>query len=470
MSPASKPFALGAAGPALLGAARAQPTVDAAARLEGEALALLDDVGESDRLDPLTGLVDRTVVLREISRHLATGDPFSVLFVGLDRFRAVNELHGYPVGDEVLRQVARRLQQATHACDTVARVGSDEFAVIVHGVDDVSARGLVGQLERSLSEVFRVGSGSVRVGVSIGACDATPGWSPEHVMADAEAAMREAKAVRRSGAQPPGLSRRMSQEDRSRLVDECRTGLLRHQFIAHFQPIIDIAARRLVRVEALVRWQHPRLGLLRPEAFMGPIEAMGYESELGTSVLESSAEALVRLARSGLRPDLALKFSAGQLADPTIGRRVVSTLAASDVDVSRLVIEISDRSLQGGSSLVGAVAPEDSLIEFQHRGAALCLGNFGSGASSFANVRRYPLAEIKVDRAIVSEICVSAPDRALADLILRFGRELGLVVGAEGVETAEQLAALSALGYDQAQGYFVGVPMSVDELVLWSWS
>lgn len=469
MTLSSRPFSLSAVAAPSRPAAVLPADTSETTRLETEALALLQQAGELDRLDPLTGLVDRDGVLREIGRQLSTGDPFAVLFVGLDRFRAVNELYGYSVGDEVLRHVARRLQAATHACDTVARVGSDEFAVIVHGVDDISARGLVGQLERTLSEVFRVGAGSVRVGVSIGACDAMPGWAAEGVLADAEAAMREAKAARRAGVQPAVLSRRMSREDRLRLVEECRTGLLRHEFIAHFQPVIDIKARRLMRVEALVRWQHPRLGLLRPESFMGLIEAMGYESELGTCVLESSAEALVRLSRSGMRPALALKLSAGQLADPTIGRRVVSTLASSGVDVSRLVIEVSDRSLQGRPPLAGAIAPEDGLVEFHHRGASLCLGNFGGGASSFSNVRRYPLDEIKVDRAIVSEICVSTADRALAELVLRFGRELGLVVGAEGVETAEQLEVLTSLGYDQAQGYFVGVPMSVEDLVLWSW-
>jgi diguanylate cyclase (GGDEF)-like protein len=466
MTSLSSPSGLGATVPSLQPAAMARPT--SADQLEAEVRALVEGVEELNRLDPLTGLVDRAGVIREIGRQLTAGDPFAVLFVGLDRFRVVNELYGYAAGDDVLRDVAERLQRATHARDTVARVGSDEFAVIVHGVDDVSARGLVGQLERSLSESFRIAAGSVRVGASIGACDAAPGWTPERLLSDAEAAMREAKATKRSGVQPAVVARRMSSEDRARLVEECRGGLLRHEFVAHFQPVVDIASRRLVRVEALVRWQHPRLGLLRPDAFMGVIEAMGYESELGLSVLESSATALGLLARNGLRPALAVKFSAGQLSDPSIGRRVAATLKAHDVDISRLVVEISDRSLQGRRSS-SSVSPEECLVEFHHRGAALCLGNFGTGSSSLVNIRHYPLSEIKVDRAIVSEICVSATDRALAELILRFGRELGLVVGAEGVETAEQLQALTALGYDQAQGYFVGVPMSVDDLVLWSW-
>lgn len=438
-------------------------------RIDAEVRALVEGVELLDRLDPLTGLLDRIGLLQEIGRQLRSGEPFVVLFIGLDWFRAVNELYGYAAGDDVLREVAERLQHATHARDTVGRVGSDEFAVIVHGVDDVTAGGLVGQLERSLSTTFRVTAGTVRVGATIGACEAVPGTTPERLLADAEAAMRAVKRTTHSGLQPPVISRRMTTDERLRLVEECRGGLLRHEFIAHFQPVIDIRSRRLVRVDALVRWQHPRLGLLRPDAFMGVIEAMGYQTELGLAVLESSTAALGLLGRNGLKPDLAVKFSAGQLSDPTIGRRVATTLKGNGVDMSRLVVEISDRALEGRRSTLGAVSPEDCLVEFHHRGAALCLGNCGTGSASLVNLRRLPLSEVKVDRSIVSEICVSSTDRALAELIFGFGRTLGLVVGAEGVETAEQLQALATLGFDQAQGYFVGVPMSVDDLVLWSW-
>lgn len=453
--------------PPVAGTTASRMAIDRAP-IDAEVRALVEGVEHLQRLDPLTGLLDRGGVLRDISRRLEVGESMTVLFVSLDWFRAVNELYGYAAGDEVLCQVADRLQRATHARDAVARVGGDEFAVVVHGVEDGVA-GLVEQLERTLSATYRITTGAVRIGVSIGAGEAVPGSTAERVLADAEGAMRETKATRRTGVRPAVMARRTDAEERLRLVEECRTGLLRNEFVAHFQPVVDLRARRMVRVEALVRWQHPRLGLLRPDAFMGVMEAMGYQSELGLAVLDSACEALGLLSRNGLHPALALKFSMGQLTDATTGRRVAASLKAHDIDMSRLVVEISDRSLSGRRAPTGSVSAEDSLVELHHRGARLCLGNFGTGSTSLGNVRRFPLGEIKVDRSIVSELGMSPTDRALADLIVRFGRALDLVVGAEGVETAAQLEQLAALGYDQAQGYFVGVPMSVDDLVLWSW-
>lgn len=420
--------------------------------------------------DQLTGLMNRQALLLEIQRRLGANDSFAVLFINLDYFRPVNDLYGYQAGDELLTQVAQRLERSIRPHDLVARVGGDEFVVLVAGVDAATAAGLVEQLEMAVSAAYQISAGSVRVGASTGIAVAEPESSVVSLLADADSAMREVKAQRRGLARVSVFARRTSSMERMQLVEECREGLANNEFIAHFQPIIDLKDRRLVRIEALVRWQHQRLGLLRPQSFMSVIEAMGYDAELGNAVLDSACNALAVLSRNGIYPDLAVNLAMGQLTDATLGRRVSGVMKSFGLDMSRLVVEITERALVGRRSTQGAVSPEDSLIELHHRGASLSLDDYGTGLSSLSNLRRFPLAEIKIDRSFVSQMCVNPQDRATVEVILGLARSLGLKAVAEGVETAEQLDLLTELGCDQAQGYFVGVPMSVDDLIQWSWA
>ena len=420
--------------------------------------------------DQLTGLMNRQALLIELQRRLTSNEPFAALFINLDYFRPVNDLYGYQAGDELLVQVAQRLERSIRPHDLVARVGGDEFVILVAGVDAATAAGLVEQLEMAVSAPYELSSGSVRIGACAGIAVAEPESTTVSLLADADASMREVKAQRRGLARVSVFSRRTTSMERMQLVEECREGLAKNEFIAHFQPIIDLRTRRLVRVEALVRWQHQRLGLLRPQSFMSVIEAMGYDAELGNAVLESACNALAVLARNGIYPDVAVNFAMGQLTDATLGRRVSGVMKSFGVDMSRLVVEITERALVGRRSAHGTVSPEDSLIELHHRGATLSLDDYGTGLSSLSNLRRFPLAEIKIDRSFVSQMCVSPLDRATVEVILGLARSLGLKAVAEGVETAEQLDLLTELGCDQAQGYFVGVPMSVDDLIQWSWA
>lgn len=420
--------------------------------------------------DQLTGLMNRQALLIELQRRLTSGEPFAVLFLNLDYFRAVNDLYGYPSGDELLVQAAERLERSIRPNDVVARVSGDEFVVLVAGLDAAAAAGLVEQLEMALAQTYQITAGPVRVAASTGVAVAEPGSTPISLLADADAEMREVKAQRRGLAKVSVFARRTSSSERMLLVEESRVGLTRNEFIAHFQPIIDLRTRRLVRVEALVRWQHPRLGLLRPQSFMSVVEAMGQDAEMGNAVLDSACNALAILARNGIQPDLSVNFAMGQLTDATLGRRVSAVMKSFGIDMSRLVVEITERALVGRRSTVGTVSPEDSLIELHHRGAMLSLDDYGTGVSSLSNLRRFPLAEIKIDRTFVSQMCINPQDQATVEVILGLARSLGLKAVAEGVETAEQLELLTQLGCDQAQGYFVGVPMSVDDLIQWSWS
>ena len=422
------------------------------------------------RYDDLTGHYNRHALLAEVKQRMANSERFSVALVNLDFFRPVNDLYGYEIGDELLREVGRRLDQSVRPYDFIARMGGDEFAVIASGLDsDKALASLTEQIEVSLSATYHLSTGPVRIAASVGASVADASLTPAMLLADADAAMREVKNERRGLSKTSVFTRRTTAAERMQLVDECRQGLARGEFIAHLQPIIDLRTRKMVRVEALVRWQHPRLGLLRPQAFMNVIEALGYDAELGNAVLESACASLGTLARNGVMPRLSVNFAMGQLSDPTLGRRVASTMRASGIDMSRLVVEITEKALVGRRAPSGTVSPEDALIELHHRGAKLSLDDYGTGATSLSNLRRFPLAEIKIDRSFVSQMCMSAQDRATVEVIIGLARSLGLVAVAEGVETNEQLELLTKMGCDEAQGYFVGVPMSVDDLIQWTW-
>ena len=428
---------------------------------------------EAERLstvDLLTGVNNRQALVAEIQRRLGANERFAVLLANLDYFRPVNDLYGYHVGDELLIEVAQRLERSTRPYDFVARLAGDEFVIIAPGFDSAeSAGGLVEQIEVALSATYQLSAGPVRIGVSVGASVCELMTTPAGLLADADAAMRDVKGERRGQTRASVFSRRSTAAERLQLVEECRSGLARGEFIAHLQPIIDLRTRKMVRVEALVRWQHPRLGLLRPQAFMNVIEALGYDAELGNAVLDSACRSLSGLARNGVTPALAVNFAMGQLADPTLGRRVASTLRANGIEMSRLVVEITERALVGRRAQTGSVSPEDALIELHHRGASLSLDDYGTGMSSLSNLRRFPLSEIKIDRSFVSQMCVNPQDRATVDVIIGLARSLDLIAVAEGVETSEQLELLTEMGCDQAQGYFVGVPMSVDDLIQWTW-
>ncbi|TPW14518.1 MAG: diguanylate cyclase/phosphodiesterase with PAS/PAC sensor(s) [Acidimicrobiaceae bacterium] len=420
------------------------------------------------RHDSLTALANRATLVERLDRRLELGETFAVLYVDLDRFKPVNDLYGHECGDELLCLVARRLEHAVRPGDLVARVGGDEFVAVAGGVGTrVAATGLADRIEMSLSEVYELELGPVRIGASIGIAIADSSSTVASLLADSDIEMYDAKAERRGFTGRSVAQRKRSATERRRLAEECSLGLTRGEFVAHLQPIVDIATGELVRVEALARWHHPRLGLLRPESFLELVEDAGFDMALGDVMMESACQALADVGELGIVPGLAINFSVGQLADPLLCHRLALLCERHSIDLSRLTVEITEQAMLGRRPATGGVTPDETLFALHRLGASLSLDDFGTGYSSLTHVRRYPLAEIKIDRSFVAGLCVNAQDQALVEVVVDLARSLGLTVVAEGVETDGQLEALRRIGCHHGQGYRIGAAMSADSLITW---
>jgi len=392
-----------------------------------------------------------------------------VLFIDLDRFKPVNDLWGHETGDEILRLVGRRLEHCLRPLDVVARVGGDEFVVVAHGVDDVAdARVLADRIEASISLPFDVGAGPVRIGASVGIAICDDVATAASLLADADLAMYDAKSERRGLSTRSAVERKRSATERRQLADEFAKGLTRGEVIAFLQPIVETRSGRLIGLEALARWTHPHLGVLAPGAFMEIVEDAGLDVEMGDAVLESACAALEKLTSSGLHPELAINLSVGQLADAGLVNRVARTIARYGLSPAQLVVEITEKALLTAPLSRGRGASADQTLRGLHAlGAKLSLDDFGTGYSSLTHVRRFPLSAIKIDQSFVAGMSAHPEDRAVVEVVVGLGRALNLLVVAEGVETQEQLDALTAVGCDQVQGHLIAKPMPVEAAIDW---
>ena len=415
--------------------------------------------------DALTGLANRSVLIEQVELHLANHRSFAVVFIDLDRFKPVNDLLGHEAGDELLRCVADRLRQIVRPGDLVARVGGDEFVVLALGVGDrPSGQALSDRIDATLSMPFLLTEGPVRVTSSVGLALAAADSTVTGLLADADLAMYEAKAARR-GEPERGLGQRQrNANERRRLADELAAGLQRDEVVAYLQPVVSLSDGSTVGLEALVRWNHPELGVLSPAAFLDLAEDAGLDLLLGDVVLRSAA-ATMRDVDTELF--LGVNLSVGQLADRGLRARVAAILRDHDIAADRLVVEITEHATIARQAGGGRVSPEHTLEELRVTGALLCLDDFGTGYSSLTHIRRYPLQSIKIDRSFVAGVVEHAEDRAVVAAMVGMAAALGLQVVAEGVETEAQLDELRRLGCQLAQGYLIARPLPPGEVAGW---
>ena len=417
--------------------------------------------------DALTGLPNRIALTNAISEALVrrgNADQVGLLFVDLDRFKPVNDLFGHDAGDELLIAVAERLRGLVRFGDTVGRIGGDEFVVLAPGLGSRSAIEELGRrAEQAVAEPFVLRSGVASISASVGVSYSDATSTVGSLLAEADQAMYQIKAARRSGAVPK--VRRWT--ERRELAGMLRGAMERGEMVAHLQPVVSVADGTLRGFEALVRWHHPSGRVLGPADFLDVAFEAGVGTQIDRSIADQACGLLARL--QPLLPDawVSVNMSAHDLVDPGIVGVVADTLTRHGLSPDRLLVEVTEQATLELPGLREQASPQVTLRELAHLGVRIALDDFGTGYSSLTHLRKLKVHTIKIDRSFVNGIVTDTTDLNLVSAIVSLAHSLGLHAVAEGVEYREQLLMLRELGCDSAQGYLVSPAIAPDELEAW---
>ncbi|MGZ5331406.1 MAG: putative bifunctional diguanylate cyclase/phosphodiesterase [Solirubrobacterales bacterium] len=417
--------------------------------------------------DPLTSLPNRTLFLDRLEHALVqsrrSDRSVAVLFLDLDQFKLVNDSLGHAAGDELLAAVAPRLEEALRPGDTIARFGGDEFAVLIEAVEtEHDAIRVADRIAESLARPFVVRGREHFVSASIGISIAVDVEDPEALMRDADAALYRAKERGRGGYEIFDEVMRSRVLDHVQTENDLRRALQRGELELHYQPIVDLRNGEIVMFEGLLRWRHPQRGLLGPAAFIPVAEETRLIVPIGRWVIEEACRRAA--AWQAIYPDsaplgVAVNLSARQVADPELVSCVGRAVRQSGIDPSALRLELTETTLfEEGED------PAAGLGALRALGVMLVLDDFGTGFSSLGYLKRLPLSGIKLDRSFIVNLTEGGEDAVIVRTVTRMASALGLDVCAEGVETAQQLAAVRDLGCSHAQGFYFGHPAPAAEI------
>lgn len=411
--------------------------------------------------DPLTGLGNTALFTSALERALHRSTEthqVAVLFVDLDDFKSVNDSMGHEAGDHFLAETARRLSDCLRPTDTAARVGGDEFAVMLESCTLGAAESVAARVHRMLRTPIVLGNSQLQASASVGIAMGTSGIdTPKSLMSRADAAMYAAKAQGKSRSVTFGTTEHLAVVERQQLKAQASDALHRGEFHVHYQPIVDVASGALTGFEALVRWQHPERGMLLPETFIPLMEESGAIVALGDWVLEEACRSLGVWRRR--YPSLAdlhvnVNLSARQLLGKHLVDHIEDVLERHDVAASSLVLEFTESVLleDDGDTI-------ERLNRLRVLGVRLAIDDFGTGYSSLAYLRNFPIDVLKIEKQFVQGASEAVEDAALAQAIVYLGKSLGLQTVAEGIETRRHLEAIAALKCDEGQGFFFGDPV-----------
>ncbi|WP_229417211.1 EAL domain-containing protein [Massilia sp. Root418] len=412
--------------------------------------------------DFLTDLPNRVLLLDRLSLGLAAArrnhTMLAILFIDLDRFKEVNDTLGHQVGDELLKEIAARLVKCVRGADTVSRQGGDEFLIILADIGGVDhAAHVAGSVLSAISQPFQLGPHALHVSGSIGiSIYPNDGDGIEQLIHNADVAMYHAKESGRNGFQFFNADMHAQIAERVQLENGLRQALRTQEFELAFHAELDIASGAPVGVEALLRWRHPELGLLRPERFMGAAEDAGLMVPIGNWVLQQACRSARRWHEAGFRLAVAVNLSAAQFAQKGLPASVRDALAQSGLEPGCLELELTEAII-----MKGGAAARDTLQALHGLGVRLAIDDFGTGYSRLGHLKDYPVHKLKIDRSFIHTL---DGNTAVITAIVAMARSLNMVAIAEGVETQEQLNFLRSVGCHQYQGYLADAQVRASPL------
>ncbi|MEO8382454.1 MAG: EAL domain-containing protein [Acidobacteriota bacterium] len=419
--------------------------------------------------DALTGLPNRALFLDRVAQAIAAARrsrgstlPIGMIMMDLDRFKDINDTLGHHFGDQLLIEIGRRLEQ-TVPSSNVARLGGDEFAVKFAATDVEHATEIAGRVGTAFEEPFVLGDVSVEINASFGIA-----LFPDHaedadtLMKRADVAMYDAKK-NHSGIAVYEAGRDEHSVRRLSLMMELRQAIARDELELYFQPKIDIPTERVVHAEALVRWNHAKHGVMRPDEFIPLAEQSGKIGLITKWVIRKAIAQCAAWRAQGIDLTVAVNLSALDLFDSELPTFISGLLSEAELPPGKLLLEITESAI-----MKDAAYAQKILKDLKRRGLCLAIDDFGTGYSSLAHLKRLPVDELKIDKSFVQNLSASASDDVvIVRSTIELGHNMGLVVIAEGVETAESWSILKSLGCDMAQGYYMSRPLPAAQFVEW---
>ena len=417
--------------------------------------------------DSLTGLPNRAMFHDRLSHALKmserSGKPLIILLLDLDRFKYVNDALGHHTGDLLLQAVAERLGRALRASDTVARLGGDEFGILLSETELSQLPPINEKLRQVLDEPLTLNGQTVDVDASIGAaCYPEHGEDAATLLQHADIAMYQSKRTR-SGLAVYGAELQMHAQEQLSLLSELRHAIEHDELMLAYQPKINLTTSQATSVECLVRWNHPKRGLLLPVEFIPFAEQTGYIRSITSWVLNTAINDISRWCASGLTIQVSVNISARDLLNAELPKQIDTMLNKLNVPPELLCLEITESGL-----MEDPARAMQTVLALRQLKVGIVIDDYGTGYSSLAYIKNLPVDELKIDRSFICTMATNPQDRAIVRSTIELGHNLGMNVVAEGVETQQDWDSLAALGCDIAQGYFIAKPMHVESFPAWA--
>lgn len=410
--------------------------------------------------DPLTQLPNRLLLSDRLRQAMSSakrkGHSVGILVVDLDRFKDVNDTYGHQAGDRLLRQVAKRFQKLLRIEDTVARFGGDEFLILLPSLKSNEDLEEVAQkILDSFQSPFQLSGQRIQVGVSIGmASYPKDGDTLDELFRNADNALYHTKENGKNSYTRFNHAVRDRATERLNERNDLQQAIQQNELRVYYQPIVELASGTLVQAEALVRWQHPKKGLLPPNRFIKLAEETGLISALGEVVLEQTCQEMRRWQDEALfLPSVAVNVSPLQLLEPSLARKFEKRIKQAGLPAAKVQIEITEGAMQDLRTV------QDQLKKMRKVGIEVAIDDFGIDYSSLSHLKRLPIDHLKIDRSFVKAALTDVRDRAIIQAIVAIAKTLGLKTYAEGIETVEQLHFLQDLGCEYGQGYYFSHPL-----------